>query len=153
MKPPPSPPATIEHFAEVVAHLSAPFAVREAVLREAGLDERAWSQLEHHWTAQLAADGALVDRYVARYAAVRAPTAEPAAEEAPRGAEAPVVVVTEARTLLAVAALPEPPSLVAMPPPGLRIDGTLDPEDGAAFRAALPFLRGRPVTRIPRRAP
>jgi hypothetical protein len=45
------------------------------VLRDAGLDERAWLKLEEHWTARLAADGALVDRYVARYAAVTAPPA------------------------------------------------------------------------------
>ena len=45
MKPASSPPGTVEQFAEVVAHLSAPFAVREAVLRDAGLDEPTWSQL------------------------------------------------------------------------------------------------------------
>ena len=33
-------------------------------------NERAWLKLEEHWTARLAADGALVDRYVARYAAI-----------------------------------------------------------------------------------
>jgi hypothetical protein len=30
----------------------------------------------------------------------------------------------------------------------LRIDGTLEPADGAALRAALPFLKGSPSPRI-----
>ncbi len=145
MKPAPSPQGTVEQFAEVVAHLSAPFAVREAVLREAGLDERAWSQLEHHWTTQLAADGALVDRYVARYAAVRAPVAGPVADEAPQVAEPPILAAPEALAPLALASPAVPPSLVVtrLPLSAMRIDGTLDPEDGAALRAALPFLKGR----------
>jgi hypothetical protein len=83
MNPAPPLPASVEHFADLVARLAAPFAVRETVLRDAGLDERAWSQLEAQWMAHLAADGALVDRYIARYAALPQ-TASPAPAEAMR---------------------------------------------------------------------
>jgi hypothetical protein len=115
---PPPPAGSVEHFAALVARLSAPFAEREAVLREAGLDEPAYAALEARWTAQLAGDSALVDRYVARYTATRAPTAS------------------------------LPPVPVPASTPALRIDGTLDQNDGAAFRAALPFLKGWPSPRI-----
>lgn len=148
MNPAPPSPASVEHFAEVVARLSAPFAVREAVLREAGLDEHAWTQLEDQWTARLAADGALVDRYIASYATVtRGPEAGPAAEEAPRVAESPVLVIMGAPAL-PPAPLPERPPLVAVSLSALRIDGTLEPEDGAALRAVLPFLKGRPAAHV-----
>ena len=146
MNPASSSPESVEHFAEVIARLTVPFAVREAVLREAGLDERAWSQLEAQWTARLATDGALVDRYVARYAAVTTATAGPAAQEAPRVAESPVLAVTEA-PLLAPAPFVERPAVVP-PLSAVRIDGTLEPEEGAALRAVLPFLKGRPAAHI-----
>lgn len=35
-----------------------------------------------------------------------------------------------------------------MPPSALRLDGTLEPDDVAAFRAALPFLKGSPAPHI-----
>jgi hypothetical protein len=114
MNPAPPLPATIEAFAGLVAQLSAPFAVRDVLLRAAGLDEAAYTALEARWTTQLAGDAGLVERYVARYAAMRA--------SAPASASVPVSAP--------------------------RIDGTLEPEDGAAFRAALPFLNGSPSPRI-----
>jgi hypothetical protein len=150
MKPAPPSPTSVEHFAEIVAHLAAPFAVREAVLRDAGLDERAWTQLEAQWTVRLAADGALVDRYIARYAAAtQAPSTSPAEGAPPIVENAPA----ESKLVLSAPALPPTPSperppLVAMPPSGLRLDGTLEPEDGAALRAVLPFVKGSPAARF-----
>lgn len=139
----PHSPASIEHFAELVARLAAPFAVRDAILGDAGLDERAWLKLEEHWTARLAADGALVDRYVSRYTAITTG----AALEEPRASEVSVVLVTDTKAHPA-APLLERPAVVAMPPSALRLDGTLEPDDVAAFRAALPFLKGSPAAHI-----
>jgi hypothetical protein len=139
----PHSPASVEHFAEVVARLAAPFAVREAVLRDAGLDERAWLKLEEHWTARLAADGALVDRYVARYRAITTG----AILEEPKAAELPVILVTDTKTRPPAPLLARP-AVVATPPSALRLDGTLKPDDVAAFRAALPFLKGSPAAHI-----
>jgi hypothetical protein len=153
-----SPPVSVERFAELVAALCAPFAVREAVLRETGLDEEAWRRLEEQWTDRLKADDALVDRYVARYQAVtQAPS--PGTEAEPPAAEGPGFLNAEATPWRAEAASvgrdiapeapallpapsPEVPFAVAMPAASLRLDGTLEPEDGAALRAALPFLAG-----------
>ncbi len=145
----PHSPASVEHFAEVVAKLAAPFAVREAILGDAGLDERAWLKLEEQWTARLAADGALVDRYVARFTEVtQEPAAGPTAEEAPQVPEPAVSLVIEGQALPSAPSLPERPPLVARPLSATRIHGTLEPEDGAALRAALPFLKGRPAPHI-----
>jgi hypothetical protein len=144
MKPAPPPRASVEHFAEIVAHLAAPFAVREAILREAGLDERSWRQIEEEWVARLLADDALVDRYAARYAATRqAPVTGPIAEEAPPVGPSPIVTVLETPAP-AAASLPDRPPLVTAPPSALHLDGTLEPDDAAALRAALPFAKGSP---------
>lgn len=133
---------SVDHFAELVARLTAPFAIREAVFRDAGLDEHTWTRLEAEWTARLAADGALVDRYIARYAAVtQAPSTSPVEEAPPVAATAAVVSPPAAPQMPS----PERPGLVAMPPSALRLDGTLEPDDAAALRAALPFVKGRPA--------
>ncbi|MEP7124575.1 MAG: hypothetical protein ABJE95_26845 [Byssovorax sp.] len=149
MNPAPASPGSVEHFAEIVAQLSAPFAVREAVLRAAGLDDRAWIQREDLWIARLEADPALVDRYVVHYRAVeqgRVPV--DIAPIAPVSVIAPTPTPAPTPEPAPSASQPEPPPLVAEPIAAWRIDGTLEPDAGAALRASLPFLKSRPAAHI-----
>lgn len=160
---PASPGVTsVERFAETVASLAAPFAVREAILRAAGLDERAWAHLEDQWIARLEADSALVDRYIARYEAIVRGPSTPRTEAVPPSPAGVGLLIPEAAPWRSEAASMSrevaagPPPLLPAPPPecppfgalpvaSWRIDGTLEPDAGAELRAALPFLRGGPT--------
>ncbi len=166
---PASPGVTsVERFADTVASLAAPFAVREMILRAAGLDERTWAHLEDEWIARLDADGALADRYIAHYEAIVRGPSTPRAEAAPPSPAGLGLLIPEAAPwrsevasvsqalgaglpALLPAPLPERPPFVGPPVASWRIDGTLEPDAGAALRAVLPFSRG--PSNLPRSIP
>lgn len=145
MNPPPLPVSSVERFAEIAAALVHPFAARDAVLRDAGLDERAWSAMESRWLAVFEADPALVDRYVARYTAV--------AQGGSKVAAGALLVPEAPAPLLPTRSEPPPLFVVAQALP--RLDMTLEP--GISLRAVLPFLEGSPdpgwMTPSPSRPP
>lgn len=131
MNPAMPPSDSIEHFATVVAWLDDGLADPQAVLRTCGLDRERWEQLVAYWSTCLArADGGLVERFGAAYAAAR-------------------------RRLID---RPRAPTAMSSPPlahAGPSLASTID-VDWSSLRAAVPFqpsapgsVCARPATSLP----